>query len=205
MPKAPQKKSTSAKPAPSKSVKPVKTAPKIPLKAAKTSVTKVAPKQAVAEKKSAPKVDLATVKVAAAAAKKAKMGASRPYVYANGKRKTAIASVRLFKEGTGVITVNDRSFEEYFPVFTDRDRIISALRMANALKSFDVSAMVQGGGVHAQADAVRHAISKALLEVDAGIRSILKSAGYLTRDSRIKERKKYGLHRARRAPQFSKR
>ncbi len=178
-----------------------KSAPKAPKAAAKS-----APKPVAAVKKvEAPKA--AQVKVAKASATKVKTSsnAGRPYFYASGKRKTAIASVRLYKDGDGKFTVNDRAFEEYFPVFTDRDKIISALRMGNAVKIFDISAKVQGSGVHAQADAIRHAISKALLEYDITTRAALKSAGYLTRDPRIKERKKYGLHRARRAPQFSKR
>ena len=182
--KAPAKKAPAAKPA------------------AKPTEAKAAPKSAKVEAPAA----AAQVKVAKAAATKVKTGAQgRSYIYANGKRKTAVAMVRMYKAGEGKITVNGREFEEYFPVFTDRDKILSALRMGNALKIYDISVYVHGSGVHAQADAVRHAISKALLEHDIGTRGILKAAGYLTRDSRIKERKKYGLHRARRAPQFSKR
>lgn len=188
MPKATTKKTTAPKA--SKAAKPA--AAKATVKAPAKATTPVAEKKAV-------------VKTAIATAKKVKTGDNRPYFYALGKRKTAIASVRLYKDGTGIITVNGRSFEEYFPVFTDRDTIMSALKMANAAKTFDISAKVQGGGVHAQADALRHGVSKALLEFDIGLRAVLKSAGYLTRDSRNKERKKYGLHRARRAPQFSKR
>ncbi len=193
MPKAPTKKTTAPKTAP---------ADKKP-KAAKAAEPKVAPKVTVKETPVAEKK--AVVKTAIATAKKVKIGDNRPYFYAIGKRKTAIASVRLYKDGTGIITVNGRAFEEYFPVFTDRDTINSALKMANALKTFDISAKVKGGGIHAQADALRHGVSKALLVHDLGLRAVLKSAGYLTRDSRNKERKKYGLHRARRAPQFSKR
>ncbi|MBP9718127.1 30S ribosomal protein S9 [Candidatus Gracilibacteria bacterium] len=132
-------------------------------------------------------------------------GPIRPYFYANGKRKTSIATVRLYKDGNGTITVNDRTFENYFPVFTDQDKIVTPLRITDTMKSFDISAHVQGGGVHSQAEAIRHAISKALLVYNVSMRPGLKSAGLLTRDPRIKERKKYGLHRARRAPQFSKR
>lgn len=127
------------------------------------------------------------------------------YLYANGKRKTAIASVRLHKNGQGKITVNKRTFENYFPLFIDQDKILSPLKMTNTVKTFDISVYVYGGGIHAQAEAVRHGISKALLLFDQGLRGGLKQAGFLTRDPRIKERKKYGLHRARRGPQFSKR
>lgn len=101
--------------------------------------------------------------------------------------------------------MNNRTFENYFPVFADQDKILSPFRITSNMKMFDVTAHVHGGGVHSQAEAVRHGISKALLEVDANVRTTLKTAGFLTRDSRVKERKKYGLKRARRAPQFSKR
>lgn len=127
------------------------------------------------------------------------------YFYANGKRKTSVASVRLYQDGKGVITINGRAFENYFPVFTDQDKIMAPLRMANTLKTFDIVVQVRGGGIHSQAEAVRHGVSKALLEHDGNLRTTLKPMGFLTRDSRIKERKKYGLKRARRAPQFSKR
>lgn len=127
------------------------------------------------------------------------------YFYANGKRKTSVACVRLYKDGKGAITINERSFENYFPVFTDQDKILSPLKTTNNLKSFDISVKVHGGGIHSQAEAVRHGIAKALLELNAEHRSALKPLGFLTRDSRIKERKKYGLKRARRAPQWQKR
>lgn len=127
------------------------------------------------------------------------------YFFANGKRKTSVACVRLHKDGKGVITINERSFENYFPVFTDQDKVLSPLKTTNNLKSFDISVIVHGGGIHSQAEAVRHGIAKALLELNAEHRSALKPLGFLTRDSRIKERKKYGLKRARRAPQWQKR
>lgn len=130
---------------------------------------------------------------------------NRPYFYANGKRKTSIATVRLYTNGKGVVTVNKRTLEHYFPVFTDQDKIIAPLRITNTQKMFDVTVSVFGGGIHSQAEAVRHGISKALLEYSAPLRTTLKPLGFLTRDPRVKERKKYGLHRARRAPQFSKR
>lgn len=173
-----------------------KTAPK----AVKPKVVKEVTE--VAEVKSAPKKPVA---VKATTEKKTPSGAIRPYFYANGKRKTSVAMVRLYKDGTGTITVNERTFENYFPVFTDQDKILVPLRITNTVKSFDISARVHGGGIHSQAEAVRHAIAKALLVYDITSRAGLKAAGLLTRDPRIKERKKYGLHRARRAPQFSKR
>ena len=126
------------------------------------------------------------------------------YFYANGKRKTSVAKVRLYENGKGDIVVNDKPVKDYF--FGELIASIKApLKIANALKLFDVTALVVGGGVSSQADAVRHGISKALLEYDPELRSELKKAGFLTRDSRTKERKKFGLKRARRAPQWAKR
>lgn len=126
------------------------------------------------------------------------------YFYANGKRKTAVARVRLYENGKGEILVNNKAVDEYF--FGELIGSIKApLKIANALKLFDITALIEGGGISAQADALRHGISKALLEYDPELRSELKKAGFLTRDSRVKERKKFGLKRARRAPQWAKR
>ncbi|MBU0706458.1 MAG: 30S ribosomal protein S9 [Patescibacteria group bacterium] len=126
------------------------------------------------------------------------------YFYANGKRKTSVARIRLYENGKGEIIVNDKPINEYF--FGELIVSVKApLKIANALKLFDITAFVEGGGVSSQADAVRHGISKALLEYDPELRSQLKKAGFLTRDSRTKERKKPGLKRARRAPQWAKR
>ncbi len=126
------------------------------------------------------------------------------YFYANGKRKTSIARVRLYENGKGEIIVNNKPITDYF--FGELIPSVKApLKIANALKLFDITALVTGGGVSSQADAVRHGISKALLEYDPELRSQLKKAGLLTRDSRVKERKKPGLKRARRAPQWAKR
>lgn len=127
------------------------------------------------------------------------------YFYANGKRKTSVAMVRLYTNGKGTITINGRTFEDFFPVLTDQDKILSPLKMTQSLGVFDISVQVHGGGVHSQAEAIRHGISKALLGYKLDLRTTLKHAGFLTRDSRIKERKKYGLRRARRAPQWAKR
>ncbi|MBU1017843.1 30S ribosomal protein S9 [Patescibacteria group bacterium] len=126
------------------------------------------------------------------------------YYYSNGKRKTSIARVRLYEKGKGDIVVNDQSLNDYF--FGELIGNAKApLKLVDMLKSFDVIVKVTGGGVSSQADAVRHGIAKALTVFDPGLRLVLKRAGFLTRDSRTKERKKFGLHRARRAPQWSKR
>lgn len=145
-----------------------------------------------------------TVSAALSATKPAKKSLGN-YFYANGKRKTSVASVRLFTNGAGTIVINGRTFENYFPVLIDQDKILSPLRIANALKAFNISVKIHGGGIHSQAEAVRHGIAKALLGYKAELRGALKHAGFLTRDARIKERKKAGLKRARRAPQWAKR
>jgi len=127
------------------------------------------------------------------------------YYYANGKRKTAVARVKLFLNGAGDITVNDKPINEFFTIPYHHEIIKSPLRLVGHLKTFDIKAVVRGGGVNAQAEAIRHGIAKALLEYDQSLRLTLKKAGFLTRDARVKERKKPGLKRARRAPQWSKR
>lgn len=127
------------------------------------------------------------------------------YHYANGKRKTAVARVRVIPGGKGEITINEKPMKEFCSVKSQQDSILAPLELVGLSGKVDVSAKVEGGGFNAQADAIRHGISKALLEYDEMFRATLKKAGFLTRDSRIKERKKYGLKRARRAPQFSKR
>lgn len=134
----------------------------------------------------------------------ATMTLSGTYFYANGKRKTAGARVRLYK-GNGRVLVNGKDAREYFTTTEMVNIFMAPLALVHMDKQFDISAVVSGGGIQGQAEALRHGIAMALLEVDAGLRSILKPEGYLTRDSREKERKKPGLHRARRAPQFSKR
>jgi small subunit ribosomal protein S9 len=121
-----------------------------------------------------------------------------------GKRKTAIARVWLMP-GDGKITVNRRSFEDYFPLETQKMIIQEPLKITNTLGQYDVLVNVRGGGISGQADAVRHGISKSLLLTDATLRPALKQAGFLTRDSRIKERKKYGQKKARKRFQYSKR
>ena len=128
-----------------------------------------------------------------------------PYHYAVGRRKTAIARVRLFPTGTGEITVNGKSFERYFPLEVWRQKVLSPLKIAGLVKTANIVANVNGGGIPAQADAVRHGVSRALLKFLPDTRTALKAGGLLTRDPREKERKKYGLHKARRGQQWAKR
>lgn len=127
------------------------------------------------------------------------------YFYASGKRKTAIARVRLYPKGKGNVVINEKPVEEYIKLQTSKGLMLSPLRITGLAKEFDISVKVIGGGVSAQAEAIRHGIARALLAYNDALRATLKKAGFLTRDARIKERKKPGLKRARRAPQFSKR
>ena len=129
----------------------------------------------------------------------------RPYTYGTGRRKSSTARVHLIPNGTGAITVNGRSLDEYFGLETLKLIVRQPLVATENTEKFDVEATVVGGGVTGQAGAIRHGIARALLLVDDNYRSALKAEGYLTRDPRMKERKKYGLKKARRAPQFSKR
>ena len=124
--------------------------------------------------------------------------------YGTGRRKSSVARVRLVP-GTGKIIINDRPFAEYIPSAAVRLDVLQPLNLTNNGTSYDVLVNVCGGGITGQAGAIRHGISRALLEVNADFRSVLKKAGMLTRDPRCKERKKYGLKGARRSPQFSKR
>ena len=124
--------------------------------------------------------------------------------YGTGRRKSSVARVRLVP-GTGKITINKRDIDDYFGLETLKVVVRQPLDATKTLGKFDVLINVNGGGFTGQAGAIRHGIARALLEVDDEFRPVLKSAGYLTRDPRMKERKKYGLKAARRAPQFSKR
>jgi small subunit ribosomal protein S9 len=128
-----------------------------------------------------------------------------PYKYGTGRRKSSVARVHLFENGTGSITINGRDIDEYFGLETLKMVVRQPLNATNTLGKVDIVATVEGGGVSGQAGALRHGISRALLQVNPDFRPILKKAGFLTRDPRMKERKKYGLKAARRAPQFSKR
>lgn len=126
------------------------------------------------------------------------------YYYGTGRRKKSIARVRLVP-GTGVITINDRSIDDYFGLETLKTIVKQPLVATKTMDKFDVICKVIGGGVTGQAGAIRHGAARALLQFDEQLRAILKQNGFLTRDPRMKERKKYGLKAARRAPQFSKR
>ncbi len=125
-------------------------------------------------------------------------------IHASGKRKSAIARVYL-RPGSGRILVNQRNFEEYFPRETTRNLVRQPLQLVNVGPEFDILVNVRGGGLEGQAGAVKHALSRALVTLNPELRPSLKKAGFLTRDSRIKERKKYGLRGARRGCQYSKR
>ena len=129
---------------------------------------------------------------------------SKPYFYGTGRRKHSVARVRLYA-GTGNITVNGRDIDDYFGLDTLKLVVRQPMDLTNTLGKFDIVCTVAGGGVSGQAGAIRHGISRALLLFDPELRPVLKKAGFLTRDPRMKERKKYGLKGARRAPQFSKR
>jgi small subunit ribosomal protein S9 len=128
----------------------------------------------------------------------------KPLVQATGRRKEAVARVRL-RPGQGVITINRRGFEDYFPTATARMLASEPLRLAGKAEEYDVEATIDGGGLSGQAGALRLGIARGLVEVDPELRAQLKKAGMLTRDARKKESKKYGLKKARKAPQYSKR
>ena len=129
----------------------------------------------------------------------------KTYHYGTGRRKSSVARVHLFPNGTGSITINGRDIDDYFGLETLKLIVRQPLDTTDLLGKVDIVATVTGGGVTGQAGAIRHGISRALLEMNAEYRPALKAAGFLTRDPRMKERKKYGLKAARRAPQFSKR
>ena len=129
---------------------------------------------------------------------------AKPYFYGTGRRKSSVARVRLYP-GTGKITINGRDIDDYFGLETLKLIINQPFGVTNTTAKFDIVANVRGGGISGQAGAIRHGISRALLLADESYRPLLKKAGFLTRDPRMKERKKYGLKAARRASQFSKR
>jgi small subunit ribosomal protein S9 len=129
----------------------------------------------------------------------------KPYMYGSGRRKSSVARVHVIPGGTGAITINGRDIDDYFGLDTLKLIVRQPLVATETVGKVDVEATVIGGGVTGQAGAIRHGIARALLQVDETYRATLKAAGFLTRDPRMKERKKYGLKAARRAPQFSKR
>lgn len=130
---------------------------------------------------------------------------ARPYLYAVGRRKEAVARVRLFEKGDGQMTINGREFSNYFPSFQLKDLVLAPLKLTGEAEKVDVSIKVLGGGKQGQAEAARHGLSRALVKLNPDFKPTLKKAGFLTRDPRVKERKKFGLKKARRAPQWAKR
>lgn len=163
------------------------------------------------KKKAAPRATTTTrvKKVKAATTEEAKAApmelSKGEFVSAIGRRKTAIARVRVLKNGSGLVRVNNKPLNVYFPTAELQDVVNGPLKSVSLDKTLDVSIIASGGGVHSQAEAVRLGISRALLKIDAEFRKSLRKLGFLTRDPRAKERKKPGLRRARRAPQWSKR
>ncbi len=129
----------------------------------------------------------------------------KPYLYGTGRRKSSVARVRLYPNGTGAIKINGRDIEEYFGLETMKLIVRQPFTTTDTLGKFDVEATVTGGGFTGQAGAIRHGLSRALVKANEEYKPLLKKSGLLTRDPRMKERKKYGLKAARRAPQFSKR
>ena len=129
----------------------------------------------------------------------------KKYSYGTGRRKSSVARVRLYENGTGAITINGRDIDDYFGLETLKLIVRQPLVTTDMLGKVDIHVTVAGGGVSGQAGAIRHGISRALVVLNPEFRAALKAAGFMTRDPRMKERKKYGLKAARRAPQFSKR
>ena len=129
---------------------------------------------------------------------------AKPYFYGTGRRKKSVARVRLYP-GTGVVTINGRDIDDYFGLGTLKLIVNQPFGVIDTVGKFDIVANVNGGGFSGQAGAIRHGVARALLSADETYKPLLKKAGFLTRDPRMKERKKYGLKGARRAPQFSKR
>ena len=128
----------------------------------------------------------------------------KPYFYGTGRRKKSVARVRVY-EGSGVITINGRENDDYFGLDTLKLIVRQPMMVTDTMGKYDIVATVVGGGVSGQAGAVRHGLARALVKADENMKPALKKAGLLTRDPRMKERKKYGLKAARKAPQFSKR
>lgn len=130
--------------------------------------------------------------------------AKKEYIYATGKRKSSIARVNIIP-GTGKITINKKDMNEVYTLDTLKAIVLKPFKVASMMEKYDVVATVKGGGFSGQAGAIAHGIAKALSTTDPDVRAVLKRNGLLTRDSRVKERRKYGLKKARKAPQFSKR
>ena len=184
----PTKKSTTSKPPADKPAKAV---------SAKKPTAKVA-----AKKKAAPKEEAEIRKISEAPTEEE---SRRDYLRGIGRRKESVALVRLYKNGSGKIVVNNRDFAQYFPVFELQQIVKSATTTVGQVDKVDISVKVMGGGIRGQADAVRLGISRALIGLNPTFRRSLKKVGFLTRDARAVERKKFGLKKARRAPQWQKR
>lgn len=136
---------------------------------------------------------------------KTKKTASHPYFEAVGRRKTSVARVRFFHKTDGGIIINDKKIADYFPTEEMRKIAEAAVKKINLGGKYKITAKIFGGGIHSQAEALRHGISRAMIKFNPEFRKELKAAGFLTRDSRMKERRKFGLKKARKAPQWSKR
>lgn len=176
---------------------------KAPKKKAPAKKTVKEPKPKKEEAVEASAVGMESVELADEVASRAAKGGS--YIGAIGRRKTSVARVRLIKNGKGMITINGKKMEQYFSTYDLREQITNPLKVTGQETAVDVSASVEGGGIRGQADAVRLGLSRALIILNPTFRKTLKKLGYLTRDSRKRERKKPGLKAARRAPQWSKR
>ena len=173
-----------------------------------TAKTEKEEKKPKAEAKKAPAKKATAKKTAAkkpAAKKVEKTPAAGEYIYGRGRRKSASARVRVVKNGEGIITVNDRPMKEYFPTFELQGIVTAPLKTCGQETAVDVMIKTEGGGIKGQAEAARLGMSRALIELNPTYRTTLKKLGYLSRDARVKERKKPGLKKARRAPQWSKR
>lgn len=129
---------------------------------------------------------------------------SKPLVQATGRRKSSVARVRL-RDGSGAVVLNGKPLEQFFPTMATRMRVMEPLQITNMVGRYDLEATLHGGGTTGQSDALRLGIARALIELDPDLRPTLKQAGMLSRDDRVVERKKYGLRKARRAPQYTKR
>ena len=162
---------------------------------------KIAPKKPIASKKElAKKIVLKKTEV-----KKIEATPAGRYIEAVGRRKTSVARVRVFQNTPFSVLINGKSYEIYFPTFELKNIVESPIERSGLEKKFSISVRVNGGGIHSQAEAVRHGISRVLEKIDPQLRKVLKPLGYLKRDPRMKERRKFGLKKARKAPQWAKR
>jgi small subunit ribosomal protein S9 len=166
--------------------------------AKKPAAAKKAPVKKVAVKKAAPKKEVVSE------VKKETVFTGK-YFSTIGRRKTAVARVRMYENGKNQITVNGKDYRDYFPMETMQKKVRESLDKMKLIEKFDISVVTNGGGIDSQAEAIRHGIARALIKLDENLKKRLRKEGLLTRDSRMKERKKFGLKRARKAPQWSKR